>query len=521
MVAALHGLGGQGKTALAVQYAYAYAGHYAAGGRWLLPCEDISSLADALEPLAQLIGFEMPERTADTEDGRKLQLQQLLAELRTRLEAGAAALPQALSDRAELHTRPEDRPVSPKHMLLILDNVNRPELLAAAEASGMAGRDWLQVVMTTRLDPARFGAADERLSLIPIDDLPMEDALALLRRLRPFATAEDEAAARTIVELLGGFTLGVELVGAFLAGKPDVTYSGYLTRLEAEGLAGADALAADANTAERIRHRDKQIGRVIDDMLATLPESGREILAFAALFPPEQIVVEWLRPVVASRAPELREDQVQPGYPDPFKELMRNLAGRRLLPASALRNPYRQDLDMARIHRLVVEHLAASEGSEARSLRFNDIASLAEQAGHALEQVWPQSPRDVAWMVAPLEALAERLHAEAPSAATARALSCLSGPLSRLGSFSRGLQLEEASLATLRRLHEANPDDAQAARALSVSYERLGDFFLRRGQSGDADRALKAYEDSLEIAERLHEANPDDAQAARDLSVSL
>ncbi len=50
---------------------------------------------------------------------------------------------------------------------------------------------------------------------------------------------------------------------------------------------------------------------------------------------------------------------------------------------------------------------------------------------------------------------------------------------------------------------------------------KLGDFFLRRGLEGDADRALKAYKDSLQTRQRLHQANPNDAQAARDLSVSF
>ncbi len=89
------------------------------------------------------------------------------------------------------------------------------------------------------------------------------------------------------------------------------------------------------------------------------------------------------------------------------------------------------------------------------------------------------------------------------------------------GDADRALKAYEDCHKTLERLHQANPNDAQAARDLSVSFERLGDFFLRRGLEGDADRALKAYEDSLQIAERLHQANPNDAQAARDLSVSL
>jgi site-specific recombinase XerD len=53
-----------------------------------------------------------------------------------------------------------------------------------------------------------------------------------------------------------------------------------------------------------------------------------------------------------------------------------------------------------------------------------------------------------------------------------------------------------------------------------VSFERLGDFYLRRGEGGDAERALAAYQKSLETRQRLYDQNPNDAQAARDLIVS-
>ena len=523
LIGALHGLGGQGKSALAVQYAYAYAAHYAAGGRWLLIAEGKEHLADTLEPLSGLMGFDIPERDPNRSEpeNRSLKLQHILAALKARVEAGAAALPQMVTQLAETHTRPEDKPELQKHMLLVLDNVDKPELLSAAEASGVSGQDWLQVVMTTRLGPEAFGAASDRLSLIPVDDLPPEDAVALLRRFRPFSNDAEEGAAREIVARLEGFTLGVELVGAFLAGRPEIAYRAYLARLDAEGLPATDALGADASTAQRIRHRDKQIGRIIEDTLAALPEAAREVLAFAALFPPDQIVVEWLRPLVASVLPELAEDEVKPGYPDPFRDLMRDLAGRRLLPRSTIANTYRPDLELVRIHRLVADHLNAKSAAAIRQGRLETIASLCEQLGASLEQLWQRAPHAVAWMVGPLEALADHAHAMVNSAATARALSCLSAPVSRLGSFDRGLQLEEAAFETRQRLYQANPTDGGAARDLSVSLDRLGDFYLRRGQDGDANRALKAYQDSLETRQRLYQANPTDGGAARDLSVSL
>jgi hypothetical protein len=54
-----------------------------------------------------------------------------------------------------------------------------------------------------------------------------------------------------------------------------------------------------------------------------------------------------------------------------------------------------------------------------------------------------------------------------------------------------------------------------------VSLNKLGDFLSRRGRAGDAEKALGYLERSLEIAEGLHAANPESAEAARDLMVSL
>jgi tetratricopeptide (TPR) repeat protein len=66
----------------------------------------------------------------------------------------------------------------------------------------------------------------------------------------------------------------------------------------------------------------------------------------------------------------------------------------------------------------------------------------------------------------------------------------------------------------------ANPESAQAARDVSVSLNKLADFLASRGQPGDAEQALGHYQRSLEVAERLLVANPESAQAARDVSVS-
>jgi tetratricopeptide (TPR) repeat protein len=82
-----------------------------------------------------------------------------------------------------------------------------------------------------------------------------------------------------------------------------------------------------------------------------------------------------------------------------------------------------------------------------------------------------------------------------------------------LGHYQRSLEVAERLLA-------ANPESAQAARDVSVSLDMLGDFLSSRGQPGDAENALGHYQRSLELREGLLAANSESAQAARDVMVS-
>ena len=89
------------------------------------------------------------------------------------------------------------------------------------------------------------------------------------------------------------------------------------------------------------------------------------------------------------------------------------------------------------------------------------------------------------------------------------------------GDAEKALAHYQRSLEVSERLLQANKDSAQAARDVSVSLGPLGDFLARRGLPGDAEKALAHYQRSLEVSERLLEANKDSAQAARDVMVSL
>jgi len=71
--------------------------------------------------------------------------------------------------------------------------------------------------------------------------------------------------------------------------------------------------------------------------------------------------------------------------------------------------------------------------------------------------------------------------------------------------------------AIAKQLAAANPSDAQAQRDLSISYERLGDVTLQAGQPA---RALEYYTLKFEIDKKLAAADPSDAQVQRALSIS-
>jgi tetratricopeptide (TPR) repeat protein len=512
-VCALYGLGGQGKSALAVQYAYAYAGSYAAGGRWFLPSEGKAHLADALEPLIALMDLETPEPPKGVSDAeaRAFVVKRVADALEQRIDEAAPLIAEKLAQRPDAQSRPEDRPQVARRVLLILDNVDHAEMLSAEEMQSLAGRPWLQIVATTRLDPKEFGAAS--MTAIPVDDLPMDDALALLRRARPFADEVEAQAARRIVELLGGFTLGIELVGAYLADRKEVTYAGYLTRLEVEGLSGADALAGNAKTAARIRHREKQIGRVVDDTLTTLPEAAREVLAQAALFPPDQIVAGWLRSVVAEVLPDYDEDMVKQGYADPWEELLRDLDGRRLLPSAPISE---NTLPSLRMHRLVGQHLTAISAPEDTAKRWVRAVELLDRVSAYIQASWHRSPAEVRPTVSPFAALAERTHRALGNRKTAKALALLSIIEGDRGSFLRARELMMAALGAHERLAKQNPENTVAQRDLALSYDNMGDTFEWEG-----DRAKKMYyEAALAVRERLAKQNPESAEAQGDLSLS-
>ena len=87
-----------------------------------------------------------------------------------------------------------------------------------------------------------------------------------------------------------------------------------------------------------------------------------------------------------------------------------------------------------------------------------------------------------------------------------------------MGQGEQARQAFASALAIRQGLAEAEPDHAGYQRDLSVSFSKMGDLHRALGQG---EQARQAFSASLEIAQRLAEADPDQADYQRDLSVAF
>ena len=415
VLAAIHGLGGMGKTALALEYAHAYGGEYG-GGRWEVRCEGREDLAAALTTLASALHVEFTEaEKIDVE----LQLQRILAELR---------------DLANTH--------EPHRCLLILDNVDKPKLLEPAQTQRLPSDDWLDVIATTRLGEDDLFSRQRDRAFVAVDEMPEGDALGLIESYQPgghFIDETEREAAREIMRLLGGFTLAIEAAAVFLGQfASDVTCAGFLQRLKKEGLAGLEN--ATSGTNEGVRHGEIRLTATLQPTLERLTEQELLALRYAALLPAEQIALPWIRSLVAAQYAEFGKD-ADPGYPDIWQRLLRRLFSLRLWQATGVVNSEGRPV-VARMHRLLQELMRNAAGEQLDSVKSAVIEHVKSRA----EFIWDGwLQHEHRWEIKPLVACA-RQWMQDDDAGTYLANQA-SGPLLQLGNFAEAEALRRDTLA--------------------------------------------------------------------------
>jgi tetratricopeptide (TPR) repeat protein len=195
---AMLGLGGVGKTHLAVEYCYRHGHDYDLV--WWLPAEEPGQLVRSLEELAEQAGVAV---VGDAKESARAAVEQLRGG-----EGGRFARWLVVLDNADVPA--DDSPLS--------------SLLGAAKASGG------HILVTSR-DPGWARMATP----VEVDVLPREEAVDLLR-CRAKGLSPEQAG--RLAEALGDLPLALEQAGAWLAesGMPAGTYEDLLRRRAREVL---------------------------------------------------------------------------------------------------------------------------------------------------------------------------------------------------------------------------------------------------------------------------------------------
>ena len=539
---ALTGLGGFGKTELALTYGHAFGWDYQLG-RFFKPCDNCNTIYDAI-----LTCGIMEMHGLKPEGSYEEQLQALYKHL----EAKRKEIINQNVEDGILRTEGA-------HLLLILDNVNNLDLIS--QLIELELPDYFHVIITTRENTNEF----TNIYSESVERLSEDESVELLNNLRLFDSPEEALAARNIAQLLAGYTLIVEITGAYLARNKSNKFITYQSQYEQLVKNHGETFRTMAETIQKasvknkdlMLHTSETVSAVMESTLSTLKEkapNARRVLDFISLMSPDSVAVGWLPELC-----RLNEDEVK-------HEIVSELTGYSLL--MQLEN----EPNLARIHRLVADtvkqdipedvqkEIIAKIREKCKALLKNDekfwctpenswnITPVFEFCLSLTEQKSEEtSDKKIHWKVMDIWDFTDMLeksglmlislgrinearkvfkrHLEIseegiksfPSSITRKALSVSYlklGDLERnAGNAAAAREYFEKSLENWQQLSESD----WKLQGLGLLYNRLGDL---EKNAGNAAAAREWYEKALEIAKRLAEQMPDDVTAQRDLSIS-